>query len=197
MNDNTEWDTCTKCDTPAPLDGRGHCIDCIEDSYTHRDMVIDGGNLPASPLPNSVPLSSVFRPIWETAVELRGFIDTLLEELDSNPYPTTLGDNAGDIRGNAAHLWNLLIAVKVEQTQPDCTCPNCELGERADCFRGYCSDCLAYLDSPNAVWGDHCDRCVTRNSLRTLNKAAAALSPSERASARVILDRITFELGLA
>jgi hypothetical protein len=108
------WDPCVKCGECAPLDIHGVCIACeLPEQFgrTYRDMTIEGGNLPDSPPRDSVPLSAVRGEIIETVRELQGFLNDLLASLDGSPAAFTLGDHAGDIRGNACHLWNLLVAV--------------------------------------------------------------------------------------
>jgi hypothetical protein len=107
------WDNCYNCGKQRPLTD-GICIACelpAQFGRTHRDMTIEGGNLPDSPPRDSVPLSAVRGEIIEAARELQGFLNDLLASLDGTPAAFALGDHAGDIRGNACHLWNLLVSV--------------------------------------------------------------------------------------
>lgn len=70
-------------------------------------------NLPTAPAPDSLPLAAVHSQIMEQITELQGDLLALLEELsDGTPARFVLGDIAGDIRGNACHLWDLLVSVQ-------------------------------------------------------------------------------------
>ena len=70
-------------------------------------------NLPISPTPGSCDVDSMRDEIIRQVSALQGDLFFILEELAKNsPAPFSLGDLAGDIRGNACHLWNLLVSVK-------------------------------------------------------------------------------------
>lgn len=131
---------------------------------------------------------------------LRGFCSECLEELeDSNA--AEWGVKCDSCLGNAGELFT--------------TCENCgEMTVEIDSegmAGDYCETCTAGFD-PCTRCGDvapldgegHCIDCIraaerelTLASLQVLNKAAATLDAADRASARVILDRIAAELGLA
>ena len=76
--------------------------------------------------------------------------------------PSERTQNYLDFESNWASVYETTELVTCEDENLDgFMCPNCDdPNNGARCLRGYCAECLTWLDMEPAPWGTLCDSCL-------------------------------------